>query len=162
MNGTIALATDVSPEDALSDTSLFEFSSGSLPVKHRHVCRIFYNNINGLEIKDAIHKAVKLRNIKQKSQITGDIEQHTKVETFMQQMRRWDVSVTMLAEHCTDWNDGVPRLVLQEVGRKYNPRGMWTVATSRCTVGNYIKPGGALVYSTEDMAIRTADKGTDP
>ena len=56
--------TDVSPDNAFSDTSLFEFSSGSLPAKPRHVCRIFYNNINGLEIKDAIHKAVQLRNIK--------------------------------------------------------------------------------------------------
>ena len=162
MNKDPEFTFDASLDEDLSDTSLFEFSSGPLPVKSRHACRIFYNNINGFEIKDAIHKAVKLRNIKKHSQITRDIEQHTKVETFFQQMSRWNVDVTTLAEHCTEWNDGVPRLVLQEVGRKYNPRGMWTVATSRCSVGNYIKPGGALVYCTEDMAIRTADKGTDP
>ena len=162
MERSTSFTIDASSDGDAYDTSLFEFSSGPLPIKQPHVCRIFYNNINGFEIKDAIHKAVKLRHIKKHSQITHDIEQPTKAETFIQQMSRWEVNVTTLAEHCTEWKDGVPRLVLQEIGRKYNPRGMWTVATSRCSVGNYIKPGGALVYCTEDMAIRTADKGTDP
>ncbi len=39
---------------------------------------------------------------------------------------------------------------------------MWNVAASTILVGNYIKPGGALLYSTEDMAIRTLTTESDP
>ena len=95
-------------------------------------------------------------------QILNDIEQFTKVEAFVKLMKKWDVNICAAAEHCVEWRDMVPRLVIKDTGQKYNPRGMWTVAASNHLVGNHLKPGGALLSSTEDMAIRTIQKGVDP
>ncbi len=41
MDRDTAFTSDVSLDEDLSDTSLFEVSSGPLPVKSRHVCRIY-------------------------------------------------------------------------------------------------------------------------
>ncbi len=60
-------------------------------------------------------------------------------------MTTWDVTVSALSEHCVEWKDAVPRLVIKNLGKSYNLRGMWTVATSNSLVGNYVKPGGALL-----------------
>ena len=77
-------------------------------------------------------------------------------------MNKWDVNICAATEHCVEWRDTVLHLVIKDIGRKYNPRGMWTVAASNHSVGNHLKPGGALLYSTEDMAICTIQKGVDP
>ena len=141
---------------------LFEFSTGPLPNKRKEVCRLFYNNINGMEINMAIAQSVRQCKQLQTENITKPTEQYTKVDAFFKQMKTWDVSIFALAEHCVEWEDAVPRLVLKDIGKKYQQKGMWNVATSKVNVGNYLKPGGTLLHSNEEMAIRTVQKGTDP
>ena len=144
------------------DQDLFNFSSGELPEKMQDVCRIFYNNINGLEINCLVESEVRHNKRKKHEQIQTPVEEYTKVEAFLKQMIRWNVNISAVAEHCVDWNDTVPRILIKQIGKKYHQRGMWNVATSKVSVGNYIKPGGALIFNSEEMAIRTIRHGTDP
>ncbi len=155
-------------DDRLSGVSnqqerdLFTFSHGPLPRKSPNTCRIFYNNVNGFEINAAVGAAAKK---KRKQAVEGQTvvgEQYTKVETIFQQLKTWEVSISALVEHCVEWKDAVPRLVLQDIGKQYYPKGMWNVSSSKVSVGSYLKPGGTLIHSAEEMAIRTVDKGSDP
>ena len=148
--------------NTLLDQDLFIFSSGQLPEKQQQVCRIFYNNINGLEINGLVDTEVVHTQRKKNDKIQTPIEAFTKVESFFKQMYKWNVSISAIAEHCVDWNESVPRMLLKKIGKKYHQRGMWNVAASKVTVGNYIKPGGAFLFSAEEMAIRTTKHGTDP
>ncbi len=61
----MVLFTDEELDFDIAETYLFDFSTGPLRVKTKNICRIFYNNINGMEINDAIGKAVQQSRIKQ-------------------------------------------------------------------------------------------------
>ena len=148
-------------EQVFQELSLFEFSTAPLPTRDKDVCRVFYNNVNGFEINDAVGKAVQQKKLLETENILTEVAQYSKAEAFLKQMTAWDATVSAVAEHCVEWKEAVPRLVLKGLGKKYNQRGLWTVATSNSLVGNYLKPGGALLYCTEDMTIRLIDKGTD-
>ena len=46
--------------------------------------------------------------------------------------------------------------------KKYNSRGNWTVSTSECYSGSFVKSGGSLIYSTGSTVRRIVERGSDP
>ena len=48
------------------------------------------------------------------------------------------------------------------MSKKYNNTGCYTVAASNSKVGNFLKPGGALIYSDNEWSGRINQRGTDP
>ena len=107
----------------LTDQELFIFSSGQLPEKQQQVCRVFYNNINGLEINGLVETEVRNTQRKKNEQIQTSIEEFTKVEAFFKQMYKWNVSISAIAEHCVDWNESVPRMLLKKIGKNIITEG---------------------------------------
>ena len=149
-------------EEIDKELAVFDFSHYPLPLKSPGVVRIFYNNINGLEINSAITAVVNNKKQKHKHEYTDDIETFTKIESFLKQMSTWEVDISMLSEPCVEWRDAIPRKVIQDIAKKYDQNGNWTVATSKCYSGSFVKPGGALVYTKGHMIGRIIDRGTDP
>ena len=144
------------------ELEVFDFSNYPLPKKTQKVLRIFYNNVNGLEINSAIATVLNNKKEKQKNEFIRDLEYYTKLEAFIKQMNAWQVDISALAEPCIEWRDSIPRKVVQDVGKKYDKSGTWTVATSECYSGSYVKPGGALIYSATSVAGKIIERGTDP
>ena len=124
--------------------------------------RIFYNNVNGMEINELVQTIAQKKYEKNKQKVLKEMITNTKVEQLLQQMRSWSVNVMALSEPCIDWSELIPRRVVQEVSKKYNNTGCYTVATSNSKVGNFLKPGGALIYSDNEWSGRIIQKGTDP
>ena len=48
------------------------------------------------------------------------------------------------------------------MGKKYNCRGNWTVSTSECYSGSFVKPDGSLKYNTGSIVGRIVERGSDP
>ena len=149
-------------EERDPELQIFDFSHYPLPCRTQNTLRIFYNNVNGLEINKAIDTMIQQNKIKHKEQILQKIDSYTKIEALIQQMQRWEVNLTALAEPCIEWRDNIPRKILNETGKKYDRYGHWTVATSKSTVGSFVKPGGALLYTDGDWSSRIIEAGTDP
>ena len=84
------------------EQDLFKFSSGDLPEKMPNICRIFYNNINGFEINNLVDSEVRNNKRQKKENINTTVEEYTKVESFFQQMVRWQVNISAIAEHCVE------------------------------------------------------------
>ena len=145
-----------------TELQIFDFSNYPLPKKTNAVVRLFYNNINGLEINAAIQTVVNNKKAKNKYDFIKDLEHYTKLEGFLKQMYNWEVDICALAEPCIEWRDAIPRKIVQDIGKKYDRTGNWTVATSSCYSGSFVKPGGALLYSTGKVVGKMIDKGTDP
>lgn len=134
-----------------SELSVFDFSHYPLPRKEGKKLRIFYNNINGLEINATIQTVINNKKTKHKQEFIKDLEQYTKIEAFLKQMHNWEVDISVLAEPCIEWRDTIPRRVVQDIGKKYDGTGNWTVATSSCYSGSFCKPGGSLIYSSGNV-----------
>ena len=163
MNNGNSAEIDIS-DDVELDTELgiFDFSNYPLPKKTKNTLRLFYNNINGVEINAAIQTVVNNKQLKQKHEFLRDLEHYTKIESFVQQMHRWEVDISVLAEPCIEWRDSIPRQVVKDISKKYDRTSNWTVATSSCYSGSFVKPGGALIYSTEKVVGKILERGTDP
>ena len=138
------------------------FSHYPLPKKDTNTLRLFYNNIKGLEINTAVETILNNKKIKRTKELLHDLELYTKLEAFLKQMYSWEVDVCVLAEPCIEWRDSIPRKIVKDVGKKYDKGGNWTVATSSCYSGSFVKPGGALVYSSGDVTGMIVERGTDP
>ena len=76
--------------DLDKELNIFDFSHYPLPQKKRKTLRIFYNNINGLEINKAVETKLNNKTIKRRHEILKDVESYTKVEVFLKQMYDWD------------------------------------------------------------------------
>ena len=148
--------------DLDKELAIFDFSHYPLPVKATNSIRVFYNNINSLEINSAIAAVANNKKNKNKHEYTDDIETYTKIESFLKQMSTWDVDISLLSEPCVEWRDSIPRKVIKDIAKKYDQYGTWTVATSSCYSGSFFKPGGSLIYTKGHMVGRIIDKGTDP
>ncbi len=144
------------------ELNIFDFSHYPLPPKTRSTLRIFYNNINGLEINKAVEIKLNNKTIKRRHEIIKEVESFTKVEAFLKQMYDWEVDISTLAEPGIEWRDAIPKKIVQDIGKKYDRAGNWTVATSDCYSGSFVKPGGALIYSTGKVVGKITDRGTDP
>ena len=108
-------------EDNLDkELRVFDFSHYPLPKKDTDCIRLFYNNINGLEINEAIASIVNKKKIKKKTEILGDLETYTKLESFIKQMYTWEVDVSVLSEPCIEWRDVIPRRVVTDISKKYD------------------------------------------
>ena len=153
---------NIDTRDLEEELKIFDFSHFPLPKRNDDTLRVFYNNINGLEINEAIDTVIKRSKIKQKYDIITDIETHTKAEAFLKQIYTWEVNICALAEPCIEWRDSLPRKVIMDMGKHIDKYGHWTVATSKCSVGSFLKPGGALVYNDGDLSGRIIESGTDP
>ena len=90
------------------------------------------------------------------------VEEYTKIESFLKQTSNWEVEVCILAEPCIEWRDTIPRKIIQDMGKKYNNGGTWTVSTSECYSGSFVKPGGSLIYSTGSTVGKMMERGSDP
>ena len=145
-----------------ADLEVSDFSNYPLPTKSNKVIRIFCNNINGLEINLAIATVVNNKKIQRKREFLTELESYTKLEAFIKQVHEWEVDISVLAEPCIEWRDIIPQKVVQGIAKKYDKTGNWTVATSACYSGSYVKPGGALVYSTRTVVGKIIERGTDP
>ena len=151
------------PVDQLEDElKLLDFSHYPLPKKEKNTLRLFYNNINGLEINVAVETILNNKKVKRKNNIIQELESYTKLEAFVKQIYTWEVDVSVLAEPCIEWRDSIPRKIVKDIGKKYDRGGNWTVATSSCYSGSFVKPGGALVYSSGETTGKILDRGTDP
>ena len=156
------IPTTLETAELNDELKIFDFSHFPLPNRSNKTMRIFYNNVNGLEINQMI--ATKIQNSKQKQtqQYLGEIESHSKIEALIQQMYIWEVNVTALVEPCVEWRDRLPRETIRDIEKKYDRYGHWTVATSRISVGSFVKPGGALLYNDGSWSGRIKQAGTDP
>ena len=144
------------------DLQLLDFSHYPLPKKTKHTLRLFYNNINGLEINVAVDTILNNKKVKRKNNIIQDFDTYTKLEAFVKQIYTWDVDVSALAEPCIEWRDTIPRKIVKDIGKKYDRGGNWTVATSSCYSSSFVKPGGALIYSAGQVSGKILERGTDP
>ena len=141
---------------------LFDFTHYPVPGKETNTTRIFYNNINGLEINAAIATAAHNKKQQRDNDFLKDLESYTKLEAFVKQMYDWQTDISILAEPCIEWRDVIPRTIVRETSKKYERNGHWNVATSKCYSGSFVKPGGALIYSSGSIVGRIEEKGTDP
>ena len=149
-------------QDLDEELRLFDFSHYPLPGKEKKTIRIFYNNINGVEINSAIEAVA--NNVKQKKthEFVKDLDNFTKLEAFIKQINDWNIDISILAEPCVEWRHIIPRTIIQETSKKYDRFGHWIVATSECFSGSYVKPGGASIFSSGRVTGRMITKGTDP
>ena len=77
-------------------------------------------------------------------------------------MYDWNTDISIIAEPCIEWMDIIPRTIVKETSKKYDRHGHWNVATSKCYSGSFVKPGGALIYSSGRIVGRMMESGTDP
>ena len=115
-----------------------------------------------LEINRAVDTIINNKKLKRKNDIIHDLVSYTKLEAFVKQMFNWEVDVSAIAEPCVEWRDAIPRKIIKDICKKYDKSGNWTVATSACYSGSFVKPGGALVYSSGDITGKILERGTDP
>ncbi len=148
--------------DLDEELQIFDFTHFPLPNREGSSLRIFYNNINGLEINSAIASSINNRKQKVRKQYLADVETHTKVEAMLKQMYTWDVNITALSEPCIEWRDSLPRKIVRDIGKKQDRLGHWTVATSKSQIGSFVKPGGALIYNDGTWSGRLIENGSDP
>ena len=140
---------------------LFDFST-PLPQKTNKTLRVFYNNCNGLEVNHMVSEYIKQKRDKLKDKYITDIEVPTKIDNILRQMKVWEVDIVTLAEVCTDWNKQVPRRVIQQITKKYQQTGSWTMATSCIDIDNFWKPGGTGMLSMGVSNGRIHERGVDP
>ena len=165
MSGTLTMLVQNDSDkdkDLDNELKIFDFSHYPVPAKTAGVVRIFYNNINGLEINAAINARVTNYREKKKHKIIKDKETYTKIESLIKQMYKWEVNITARAEPCIEWREIIPRTIITDIGKKYDQKGHWTVATSKSSVGGLVKPGGALIYNDGVLSGRMLEHGTDP
>ena len=162
INNTIDPFHSSTSGDIDTELKIFDFSHYPLPKRDRQTLRMFYNNVNGLEINEAIDTVVNTAVTKRKHNLLRDVESVTKIESLIQQLHTWEVNIAALAEPCVEWRDAIPRKTIIDIGKKYDDSGHWAVATSSSSVGSFLKPGGALIYNTGEYASRQIETGTDP
>ena len=105
MSGTLTMLVQNDSDkdkDLDNELKIFDFSHYPVPAKTAGVVRIFYNNINGLEINAAINARVTNYREKKKHKIIRDKETYTKIESFIKQMYKWEVNITALSEPCIE------------------------------------------------------------
>ena len=148
--------------DIDEELKLFDYSNYPVPAKDTNITRIYYNNINGLEINAAIEAVANNTKQKNTNKFLRDLESYTKLETYIKQMQDWQTDISILAEPCVEWRDIIPRTIVLETSKKYDQYGNWTVATSDCTSSSFVKPGGAAIHSSGRVVGRISERGTDP
>ena len=140
---------------------IFDFSI-PLPKKNKGSWRIFYNNINGIEINSTVGTYIKQQRDKQTYNYIKDIDAPTKLDGMLRQQKLWDVDIAAIAEICTAWEEVVPRRVVQQITKRYEKNACWTVSSSQLRLGTSCKPGGTGILSMGCANGRIQDRGTDP
>ena len=141
--------------------ALFDFPT-ELPEKQSKIMRIFYNNCNGLEINKAITTVIQGKTDKKTHGYIKDIEAPTKIDGLIRQMKAWNVDIVNLSETCVAWEDSSPRRTIQQITKKYDTTGCWTVSSSSISVGNFLKPGGTGILTMNEFPGKMIERGTDP
>ena len=116
-------------EDLQQSLLLFDFQT-ELPEKRANTLRIFYNNCNGMEINKTIATVIQAQKDKHKYNYIKDIEAPTKVDSIIRQMKVWNVDIAGLAETGVAWEDKSPRHTIQQITKKYDKTGCWTMSSS--------------------------------
>ena len=149
-------------EDELKKSlEIFECSV-PLPQKQQGTVRLFYNNCNSLEINNLISDVLQRKRDKQKQQYLQEIENPTKVDRLLRQMKLWEVDVVNLSETCVAWENIVARRVIRQVTTTYDTTACWIGSSSQIKGENCFKPGGTATVVMEENTGRILDKGTDP
>ena len=157
-NGTDNMIDEKTLQEKLS---LFDFHT-PLPKKRDSICRLFYNNCNGISINNTINTHLQQKKQKTKLKYIKDIEVPTKLHKLIRQMQEWEVDVTCLAEFNTAWEDRIPRKIVRDITKRYDKSGCWTVSTSAISVRNFVKPGGTAVLTMNEFSSKLVSRGTDP
>ncbi len=147
-------------EELKKSLEIFECSA-PLPQKQQGTVRLFYNNCNSLEINNLIGDVLQRKRDKQKQQYLKEIENPTKVDRLLRQMKLWEVDVVNLSETCLAWQNIVARRVIRQVTTSYDPTACWIGSSSKINSENYFKPGGTATVVMEGNTGRILDKGTD-
>ena len=113
-------------------------------------------------INAALSAFITQKKAKKKFNYLKDTEVPTKLDGIIRQMKIWDVDLVALAEVCVAWEEACPRRIIQNITQQYNRTGYWTVASSKLSVGNFIKPGSTGILSMGESNGRVIDRGTDP
>ena len=154
---------DQAVDEPLNDElQIYDYSHYPVPIKDSKTIRIFYNNVNGLQINGAIESIVNNRSRQQKDSFISELEMYTKLEAYIKQMYDWNIDISAMTEPCIEWRNVIPRKIFQEITRKYDNTANWTMATSSCYSGSFVKPGGAAILSTGRMSGTIVERGTDP
>ncbi len=140
---------------------IFDFSI-PLPKKMKGTWRVFYNNINGIEINSTVGNYIKQQRDKQKYNYIQDTEVPTKLDGIIRQQKLWDVDIAAVSEMCTAWEEAVPRRVVQQITKRYEKNACWTVSSSKLSLGTSCKPGGTGILSMGLTNGRMQDRGSDP
>ena len=159
-DGNEQLSSEIEAELQQS-LSLFDFQI-ELPEKSANIMRFYYNNCNGMEINKTIATVLQAHIDKKKYNYIKDIEAPTKVDSIVRQMKVWNVDIVGLSETGVAWEDKSPRNTIQQITKKYDKTGCWTMSSSSVSVGNYLKPGGTGILTMNEYPGRIQDRGTDP
>ena len=127
---------------------IFDFAS-PLPVKQNGSFRLFYNNCNSLEINNSIGDVIKRKRDKTVNQYIQEIENPTKLDRLIRQMKIWGVDVVNLAETCVAWENIVARRVTRQVTSTYDHNACWIGSSSEIKGDNCFKPGGTATVVME-------------
>ena len=151
----------VDEEEGLTRSlALFDFSN-PLPPKRQDTVRLFYNNCNGLEINNLIEDVIRRDRDKKEHKYIQELENPTKFDSIIRQMKTWEVDIVSLAETCVDWGKIIPRRTIHNITRQYDSKGRWASSTSSINIGNFLKPGGTATLSMRKMNGRILDRGSD-
>ncbi len=154
-------STDAGDQRLAQSLALFDFSL-PLPMKENNTLRLFYNNCNGFAINNTIGIYLKQKKDKVKYNYITDIESPTKVDSIIRQMKIWEVDIVNLSEVCISWEKQVPRQVVQQITKRYDRTGCWTMTSSKIEMGGFLKPGGAGILTMGHGNGNLTDRGVDP
>ena len=141
--------------------ALFDFSD-PLPLKGKGILRVFYNNVNGMEVNNMIGEYIRQKQDKKKHSYITDIATQTKLDEIIRQMKNWEVDIVALAETCVAWEERIPRQVIKQISKVYDANACWVASSSSISVGNFLKPGGTGMLVMGNNTGRLIDRGADP
>ena len=99
---------------------------------------------------------------KNKHKYLKDIDVPTKLDSLIQVTKELDTDIICLVELNTAWEEKTPHRIIQQISKKYDDTCCWTVSTSSIPIGNYLKPGGTGILTTNEFPGKITERGTDP
>ena len=111
-------------EELQKSLALFEFTN-PLPDKRQGTFRLYYNNCNGWEINKLISNVLNRTRDKRTHKYLKDIENPTKLDRILTQLKIWVVDVLNLAEMCVAWKKIATRRAIRQVTTRYDQNACW-------------------------------------
>jgi len=123
--------------------------------------RIFYNNVNGLNINEFMKTKYQGHQNSDTKQIMKGMRSTQKVTGILSILRSWDANILCLAETQSAWENYKVKDEVEKEMRK-NDRYAGMIGSSSSTLGgDYYKPGGTLTVYNGNWSNRIT-RGVDP